>query len=123
MNSGPIKARYCGEPRHVNGVKPIMKNHKRETGIELAELWRSSRFSMTNASFDNLIPATSWIGKARTFVFSVSSKYEIKSFMSGVRSDRLRSAMGFTHSITIGMTVESFKAPTFIIAFSIVMAA
>merc|ERR1711883_45647 len=45
VNSGTVKARYCWEPRLVNGTKPIMKKCRRGNGIMFTASLRRSEFS------------------------------------------------------------------------------
>ena len=45
VNSGTVSARYCCEPREVNGAKPVMKKCKRGKGTKFTAILRKSQFS------------------------------------------------------------------------------
>ena len=45
VNSGTVSARYCCEPREVNGAKPVMKKCKRGNGTKFTAILRKSQFS------------------------------------------------------------------------------
>ena len=45
VNSGTVSARYCCEPREVNGAKPVMKKCRRGNGTKFTAILRKSQFS------------------------------------------------------------------------------
>ena len=45
VNSGTVSARYCCEPREVNGAKPVMKKCRRGNGTRFTAILRKSQFS------------------------------------------------------------------------------
>merc|ERR1719480_297393 len=45
VNSGTVSARYCWEPREVNGAKPVMKKCNRGKGMRLTAILRRSQFN------------------------------------------------------------------------------
>merc|ERR1719150_2630364 len=45
VSSGTVSARYCCEPRDVNGAKPVMKKWRRGNGIRFTAILRRSQFS------------------------------------------------------------------------------
>mmetsp|Transcript_24278 Transcript_24278/g.66767 ORF Transcript_24278/g.66767 Transcript_24278/m.66767 type:complete len:225 (+) Transcript_24278:308-982(+) len=45
VSSGTVRARYCCEPRDVNGANPVMKKCKRGKGIRFTAILRRSQFS------------------------------------------------------------------------------
>merc|ERR1712151_595372 len=45
VNSGTVSARYCCDPRDVNGAKPVMKKCKRGNGMRLTAIFRRSQFN------------------------------------------------------------------------------
>ena len=45
VNSGTVTARYCCEPREVNGAKPVMKKCRRGNGTKFTAILRKSQFS------------------------------------------------------------------------------
>merc|ERR1719478_1420783 len=45
VSSGTVRARYCCEPREVNGAKPVMKKCKRGNGMRFTAIFRRSQFN------------------------------------------------------------------------------
>merc|ERR1712157_367077 len=45
VSSGTVRARYCWDPRDVNGAKPVMKKCKRGNGIKFTAILRRSQFN------------------------------------------------------------------------------
>merc|ERR1719420_259350 len=45
VSSGTVNARYCWDPREVNGAKPVMKKCRRGKGMRLTAILRRSQFS------------------------------------------------------------------------------
>merc|ERR1711988_1262709 len=45
VSSGTVKARYCCEPREVNGAKPVIKKCRRGKGMRFTAILRRSQFN------------------------------------------------------------------------------
>merc|ERR1719221_33637 len=45
VNSGTVKARYCCDPREVNGANPVIKKWRRGNGMRLTAILRRSQLS------------------------------------------------------------------------------
>merc|ERR1712051_296259 len=45
VSSGTVRARYCCEPRDVNGANPVMKKCRRGKGIRFTAIFRRSQFN------------------------------------------------------------------------------
>merc|ERR1719388_117763 len=56
VSSGTVKARYCWEPREVNGAKPVMKKCKRGNGMRFTAILRRSQFNCPGKRRQHVTP-------------------------------------------------------------------
>merc|ERR1719428_2114279 len=97
VSSGTVRARYCCEPREVNGANPVIKKCNRGNGIKLTAIFRKSQFNCP--------------GKRRHVVTPLMAA-ETRWFKSpyvGVVSFRVRKQMSYKASLSSNMHSSAFS--------------
>merc|ERR1719434_121978 len=88
VSSGTVRARYCCEPRDVNGAKPVMKKWRRGKGIRFTAILRRSQFSCPGKRRQQVTPLiaalTRWLRSPYVGVvnFSVRKQMSYKASLS-----------------------------------------
>merc|ERR1719465_70720 len=97
VSSGTVRARYCCDPREVNGAKPVMKKCKRGNGMRFTAILRRSQFNCPGKRRQHVTPLIAAL--TRWF----------KSPYVGVVSFKVLKQMSYSASLSSNMHSSAFS--------------
>merc|ERR1719156_485587 len=97
VSSGTVNARYCCEPREVNGANPVMKKCNRGNGIKFTAIFRKSQFNCPGNRRHVVTP-----------LMAADTRW-FKSPYVGVVNFKVRKQMSYKASLSSNMHSSAFS--------------